>query len=132
MDWLTSRSPMEVHWEEKWLAFTVGQQRVVLQGLIPDLFTMDHISASHLYHLERLDELWCTVELHKKVNSDVPIAVPDEIQRLIQQYNSLFDKPSGLPPPCSHCHSIPPLPGASPFRLRPYRYNPAQKNEIER
>jgi len=28
-------------------------------------------------------------------------------------------------------HSIPFLPGAQPFRLRPYRYNLAQKDEIE-
>jgi hypothetical protein len=98
MDWLTSRSPMEIHWEEKWLAFTSRQQRVVLQGLVLDLFTMDHISASHLCHLERLDELWCTVELHKKVNSDLTTAILEEIQHLVHEYNSLFDKPSGLPP----------------------------------
>lgn len=113
------------------MAFTVGQQRVVLQGLVLDLFTMDHISAPHLYHLEKMDELWCTVELHTKVNSDLTTAVLDEIQRLVHEYSSLFDKPSGLPPPRSHYHSIPLLPGASPFSLRPYRYNPAQKNEIE-
>ncbi|WVZ83964.1 hypothetical protein U9M48_031050 [Paspalum notatum var. saurae] len=32
----------------------------------------------------------------------------------------------------SHSHSIPLLPGAQPFRLRPYHYCPAQKDEIER
>lgn len=28
-------------------------------------------------------------------------------------------------------HSIPLLPGSQPFRLRPYKYTPAQKDEIE-
>lgn len=29
-------------------------------------------------------------------------------------------------------HSIPSQPSARPINLRPYRYNPAHKNEIER
>jgi hypothetical protein len=48
------------------------------------------------------------------------------------EFASLFHKPTSLPPPRSYCHSIPLLLGATPFRLRPYRYNPAQKDEIER
>ena len=34
-------------------------------------------------------------------------------------------------PKISHAHSIPFLPSAQPFRLRPNRYNPSQKDEIE-
>jgi len=44
----------------------------------------------------------------------------------------LFDKPIGLPPKRHISHTIPLVPGAQPFRLRPYRYNPAQKDEIEK
>jgi hypothetical protein len=54
-----------------------------------------------------------------------------EITQLIQDYASLFDKPAGLPLSRSHYHTIPLISGAIPFRLRPYRYNPAQKDEIE-
>lgn len=54
-----------------------------------------------------------------------------DIQNLITEFASLFDKPTGLPPARSHCHSIPLVPGATSFRLRPYRYNPTQKDEIE-
>lgn len=36
-------------------------------------------------------------------------------------------------PPKRHVnHAIPLITGAQPFRLRPYRYNPAQKDEIEK
>jgi len=36
-------------------------------------------------------------------------------------------------PPRRHIkHSIPLIAGAQPFRLRPYRYNPSQKDEIEK
>jgi hypothetical protein len=37
-----------------------------------------------------------------------------------------------LPPKRSIDHSIPLMPGALPFRLRPYRYTPQQKTEIEK
>jgi hypothetical protein len=57
--------------------------------------------------------------------------LPLEITQPIQDYASLFDKPVGLPPSRSHYHTVPLVPGAIPFRLRPYRYNPAQKDEIE-
>jgi hypothetical protein len=32
MDWLSSHSPMQVHWQEKWLCFYHEQQLVILQG----------------------------------------------------------------------------------------------------
>lgn len=43
-----------------------------------------------------------------------------------------FEKSAGLPPKRSHTHSIPFIAGAQPFRLKPYRYNPSQKDEIEK
>jgi hypothetical protein len=51
---------------------------------------------------------------------------------LIQEFASLFDQPNRLPPPRCHCHTIPLIQEQHLFRLRPYRYNPAQKDEIER
>lgn len=44
----------------------------------------------------------------------------------------MFDEPTGLPPSRVFDHSIPLLSGAQLVNLRPYRYNPAQKDEIER
>jgi hypothetical protein len=49
-----------------------------------------------------------------------------------EQYQELFLPPQGLPPKRMFDYSIPPLPRATPFRLRPYRYTPQQKNEIEK
>lgn len=57
--------------------------------------------------------------------------MPQEISELVQQCKSLFEEPSGVPPKRSMTHSIPLLPGAQPFKLRPYSYTPAQKDEIE-
>ena len=58
--------------------------------------------------------------------------VPDQIVELVNKYQELFAAPKGLPPKSSFDHDIPLLPGVNPFRLRPYRYTPQQKNEIEK
>lgn len=37
----------------------------------------------------------------------------------------------GLPPQRKFDHAIPLMPGAQPVNIRPYKYRPAQKDEIE-
>ncbi|WVZ93867.1 hypothetical protein U9M48_039820 [Paspalum notatum var. saurae] len=59
-------------------------------------------------------------------------AVHPELQPVLQSYADLFSEPTGLPPTRSMMHTIPLMAGATPFRLRPYRYTPLQKDEIER
>jgi hypothetical protein len=44
----------------------------------------------------------------------------------------LFTEPTGIPLVRALTHSIPLIPGAQPFRLKPYRYTPFQKDEIEK
>jgi hypothetical protein len=58
--------------------------------------------------------------------------LPSVIQKLVDSFADLFEPPSTLPP-SQHCnHSIPLLSGAQPTFLRPYRYPPSLKDEIER
>lgn len=132
MDWLESFSPMEIHWSQKWLSFPYNGTDIKLQGLLPQLHSLEIISDSERQHMETTSDIWCVLELSLIQQQDTQSSViPDQLQHLIQQYKHLFDKPQGLPPQRSHMHSIPFLPGAQPFRLRPYRYNLAQKDEIE-
>jgi hypothetical protein len=58
--------------------------------------------------------------------------IPAAIQAIIDEFQAIFQPLPHLPPPRKGDHTIPLLPGAQPFRLRPYRYNPSQKDEIER
>jgi hypothetical protein len=58
--------------------------------------------------------------------------VPEALSQLIAEFAKLFEEPTGLPPQRSCDHKIPLLPGATPMKQRPYRYNPLQKNEIEK
>jgi hypothetical protein len=83
------------------------------------------ITPQELFVLERTDQLWFMLELRSVDVSKSSFTKPPEVQQLIDQFSSLFQLPFGLPPKRSSVHTIPLVPGAQPFRLRPYRYNSA-------
>lgn len=62
----------------------------------------------------------------------LPPDVPCSVQALIQQYAHLFQEPTTLPPSRTFDHRIALIPGAQPVNVRPYRYAPHQKTEIEK
>lgn len=108
---------------------------VQLQGVRPKLQSCTLLSSIQLTGLIRQEavehvlELRTVTETNKEV---VPVQIPPEIAAVIEKYQELFSTPQGLPPKRPFDHSIPLLPRATAFRLRPYRYTPHQKNEIER
>lgn len=117
MDWLEAYSPMQVHWGLKWLAIPYGDRIQVLQGLPPD--EPDHI----LFHIDD------SVSASSSAVDTVPVPAP--IQQLIDEFSELFEPPNALPPSRACNHEIPLLPGAQPVFIRPYRYPPKLKDEIE-
>ena len=96
--------------------------------------TVNEITLNQLIAMEKQDLVWGIAELYSAEQSAEPVAqtVPPEIQELVTQFADLFDEPSGTPLYSSLTHSIPLLPGVQPFRLKPYRYTPSQKDEIEK
>lgn len=58
--------------------------------------------------------------------------LPPQFSKLLIQFKEVFEEPTKLPPARVFDHSIPLLPGSVPINLRPYRYSPAQKLEIEK
>jgi hypothetical protein len=56
----------------------------------------------------------------------------DLMDLLLQEFEGLFQEPTGLPPERSRSHRIHLLPGTTPVTVRPYRYAYAQKVELER
>lgn len=72
------------------------------------------------------------LELFPITNTEVDQHCPPKIQALVKEFAVIFDKPQGVPPKRPYVHTIPFIPGAQPFKLRPYRYNLAQKDEIEK
>ena len=59
------------------------------------------------------------------------LPVPSVVAELLAEYDHLFAEPRGLPPQRAFDHTIPLLPGAKPVNIRPYRYSPTQKDEVE-
>lgn len=68
----------------------------------------------------------CAVE-----QSSPASTLPSEIQVVLDQCPSVFASPDKLPPRRDWDHPINLLPGAPTVNVRPYRYTPAQKTEIE-
>lgn len=83
--------------------------------------------------MTKADALWGIVQVYAVEPENLTsTATPPEITELVEQFSDLFSEPTGTPPTRSHTHTIPLIPGAQPFRLKPYRYTPFQKDEIER
>jgi hypothetical protein len=58
-------------------------------------------------------------------------AIPEPLQQLIADHEHLFQEPTSLPPQRPFDHAIPTIPGVQPVNIKPYRYNPSQKDKIE-
>jgi hypothetical protein len=70
--------------------------------------------------------------LHEALQQHSRIPDNPDLQALLAEFDHLFQPVTGLPPK-RHCdHSIPLIPGAQPVFVRPYRYAPLLKSEIER
>uniref|UniRef100_A0ACD6AH72 Uncharacterized protein n=1 Tax=Avena sativa TaxID=4498 RepID=A0ACD6AH72_AVESA len=115
MDWLSTHSPQLVDWKQKWLAFQHKGTWVCLQGQTSVDFECIVVE------LQLLSE-----------QQDQVIKYPVEIQSLLDAYVVVFSEPNGLPPVRVVSHSIPLVQGARPVQIRPYRFAPELKNEIEK
>lgn len=93
MNWLELFSPMQVHWQQKWLAIPYQGQFALLQGLDAD-------PPNQLI-------------LHVCALSDHTSLVPAfEALHLAIQFLEVLAPPTSLPPTRACNHTIPLLPGA--------------------
>lgn len=131
IDWLATHSPMTVDWCNRVLTISAHRQSITLCGIKPALNTcalatprqMQAFGYRHaVAHLVQLCELSTPVTIEQ---------IPEVVQKVLQDYATVFDEPTGLPPSRPYDHTIPLIHGAQPMNVRPYRYTPAQKDEIE-
>lgn len=132
MDWLEEHSPMKINWKLKHVAFEHKGSEIMLQVLLPDTQQCSIISVQQLDALFKQDAVLQIFELGIQSDHKLQEDIPPSIQSLINEFADLFAEPAGLPPKRAYDHTIPLLAGAQPFRLRPYRYTPDQKDEIEK
>lgn len=116
LDWLETFSPMRVHWKHRWLVIPYQGTQILLQGEsdVPLQDLLIHLSMS-----QELPAITEDTDLHPNIST------------LLSRFSSVFAKPASLPPERSTDHIIPLILGAQPVNIRPYRYPPNLKDEIE-
>jgi hypothetical protein len=132
MDWLEQHSPMQVQWAEKWFSFSHQGRNLKFSGIQEFDGKCQVINGDQLVALHKQDEIWCIVHLYAMEENITNEQIPPELQAILSQYLDVFTEPTAVPPSRPKDHTIPLLSGTQPFRLRPYRYTPFQKDEIEK
>jgi hypothetical protein len=84
--------------------------------------------------LQSGEEVCQIQELHNMDDETTALdqLVPTEVQAVLQWYQTLFEDPKILPPHLKYDHNIPLLPSTKPVNVKPCRYAPHQKSEIEK
>lgn len=132
MDWLEKHSPMKVDWANKWMEFNYLGTSIRLQGITAqDITNCSVISHNQMAGMNKKGTLMYLVQLHT-MQPQEDYTLPDSVKAIISEFNDLFEEPTELPPRRAYDHRINLIPGAKPINLRPYRHNPALKDEIER
>lgn len=132
MDWLESHSPMWIHWRRKLIRFTHSGQRVALKGTKDSLSKCPKIKIRKLKGLVRKGGIAQMIHLCPILPAEQSEPVPPLIQQLLDTKAHLFKEPDSLPPSREFGHHIPLIPRVKPVNMKPYRYSPTQKDEIER
>lgn len=117
LDWLEQFSPMRVHWKHRWLSIPYNGSTVILTG------NLDSLPQGSVIQV-------CSIQV--EVQESVSAIIPPEVQDILDEFAAVFRVLTELPPSRSCDHSIPLVPGASPVNVRPYRFAPALKTEIEK
>jgi hypothetical protein len=128
-DWLEQFSPMKVHWLEKWIAIAYQSGTVILQGML---------SALQAEAVVQVLQLPDTVSSASGDSLDAISGFPTinqwyvEAQRLLHSYAEVFVTRVSFPLVRACSHSIPLITSARFVSIRPYRYAPTLKDEIEK
>lgn len=117
MDWMESFSPMQVNWKQKWMVIPYLGSKSLLQGLQSALPEEPVVEVCAV-----LDTDIASIQMN----------MPPALAAVLEEYAAVFEAPSGLPPPRECDHAIPLIDGATPINVKPYRYPPILKDEIER
>lgn len=134
MDWLEARNPMWIHWKRKLLRFSHNGTRIILKGIKDSLSSCPKLKVRKLKGLLRHGGIAQVVHLCL-ISTDTSRpeeVIPPAIQQIIDINDSLFKEPNVLPPSRDFDRKIPLLPSVKPVNVKPYRYAPTQKDEIER
>ena len=98
------------------------------------LLQQDTTMGAILYHLESESITLQQLESQATTSnlSNLTDQQQQELNALLEKFESIFSTPKTLPPHRLQDHKIPLIEGSTPPNSRPYRYGPVQKTEIEK
>jgi hypothetical protein len=132
MDWLNECGKMWIDWPKKTLRFKVQGKRVTLKGIKDTVKECSSISAAEIQQLIKQNAVAQVIHLCSIGESYDAVPLPHEIAQLLSEHEQCFGTPTGLPPHRAFDHRIELMRGVQPVNVKPYRYSPQQKDEIER
>jgi hypothetical protein len=130
-DWLKKHSPMQCDWLQNVLTFVDKGVTVQLRGDAGQQKEVPQISILQVNKWLKGNEVWALVMLEQVVDKKEAV-VPEQLQRLLVEFEDIFAVPTGLPPSRYYDHHISLVLGHIPVNSRPYRYSPLRKIELEK
>ena len=132
LQWLESLGVTYTNWKTKVMRFNVGETRVELQGDFG--LTKSQVTLTAMAKALKQGGQGVFVELnHMGIEDKLDtIEIPEDMGRVIQQFQEVFKMPKGLPPVWGREHAIVLKEGINPINVHPYRYPQIQKGEIEK
>ncbi|KAK1651826.1 hypothetical protein QYE76_069631 [Lolium multiflorum] len=132
MDWLDTLGPMWMDWKKKVFRIKQNGKRITIKGVQDKTSSCAFISPEELQQLEKDMAILHIVQLSSATIDSSKQDLPKEIAQVLREHESCFGTPKGLPPHRPYDHKINLMQGVQPVNVRPYRYSPQQKDEIEK
>ncbi len=131
IDWLRSYGKVTFDYHQDSITIQQNGQPLILKG-IQEGAQLKLISAGQWYQEWQKGECCIVSQCQASEEQEIASQLNPKIQAVLDQYATVFENRTELPPQRSVDHRIPLQPGATPVNLRPYRHSHEQKGEIER
>ncbi|CAN0860162.1 Transposon Tf2-6 polyprotein [Linum grandiflorum] len=131
-DWLRTISPVEMDFEQLSMVIKWKGETLKLQGLSRKGHCKVMTSKEFQKLITQPETPILLGQLQQLKGEMMEEGVPDFLAKVVEDYTDVFKVPTGLPPSRNCDHGIPLNTEQKVVNLRPYRYSPAQKDEIER
>ncbi|XP_058775591.1 uncharacterized protein LOC131649859 [Vicia villosa] len=140
MAWLRTLGPIQADFSIPSLTFQHQNRPITLTGdpsskpmhttfhQLRQLIHTDSIASFHLLLLEPMDKPLNTTASPTLDKSSATL--PKQITKLLTNFQSIFQQPTGLPPPRPQDHHINLYPNTPPINVKPYRYPHSKKDAM--
>ncbi|XP_042988692.1 uncharacterized protein LOC122316222 [Carya illinoinensis] len=130
VQWLRTLGSIQWDFNNMSMQFEVAGKKLLLQGLLSEKVQVEPavkmLKSSFVRQEGWLLQLVAIDEKQAKAE------VLPEVEEVLQQFQTVFEEPIGLPPNRACDHQIVLKEGTTPVSVRPYRYAHYQKTEIEK